>query len=482
MRYSTVFLAIVASALAVQAQDFNAETFGGRRGGGRGRFRGNGGRFGQGQNGGQDNNGNASADGGDAAATSTDVANPQITAPPPQQNVDFGNGNQQNGGESNDGQQNGGDGQQQNGGDGSNGSNGQDQGQGQGESNQDGQSGNDQGSQNNNNGNNNNGVVDNGQGTPTTIGKMVNDGKTEGLQQATSTDAGTAATQSAGAEPVGQSQGNVQNVQALQDSLTLDPSQVMTNIQLDGNQVPADGQSASITSKNNFINFCATKNLPLTNGEQVKTGSCNPVPMGVIIASDKMPSCKFTFPKNLDTIQAGQDFDIKLKINNFQAGNFVNAKSNYFGGPAFTNGQGIIIGHSHVVIEAIESLTTTNTKNPLDFAFFKGINTGADQNGELTATVTGGLTPGTYKLSTINSAANHQPYLVAVAQHGSLDDTVYFTVSDNANQGNNGGNNNGNNGGNNGGNGGRFRGGNGQGNGQTGQRMRRGAQRRAHHF
>jgi hypothetical protein len=67
---------------------------------------------------------------------------------------------------------------------------------------------------------------------------MNNDGITEGLQQATSTDAGTAATSVAGApDPVGQAQGNVQNVQALQGSLNLDPSQVMTNIQLDGNQV-----------------------------------------------------------------------------------------------------------------------------------------------------------------------------------------------------------------------------------------------------
>ncbi len=61
------------------------------------------------------------------------------------------------------------------------------------------------------------------------------------------------------------------------------------------------------------------------------------------------------------------------------------------------------------------------------FAFFKGVNKAA-QGGILTETVAGGLPDGNYKLSSINSAANHQPVLVAVAQHGSLDDAVYFTV------------------------------------------------------
>lgn len=34
-------------------------------------------------------------------------------------------------------------------------------------------------------------------------------------------------------------------------------------------------------------------------------------------------------------------------------------------------------------------------------------------------------------MSSINAASNHQPVLIGVAQHGSLDDAVYFTVSDN---------------------------------------------------
>ncbi|KAJ7665767.1 hypothetical protein B0H17DRAFT_1210774 [Mycena rosella] len=42
--------------------------------------------------------------------------------------------------------------------------------------------------------------------------------------------------------------------------------------------------SASSTSTNNYINFCALTlpQTPLTNGLQITTGSCNPAPIGLI--------------------------------------------------------------------------------------------------------------------------------------------------------------------------------------------------------
>jgi len=170
-------------------------------------------------------------------------------------------------------------------------------------------------------------------------------------------------------------------------------------------------------------------NLPITNGQQITTGSCNPAPMGVIAASSVMPASKFTNPKNLDTIKANTAFTISMAINNLETGNFVNADENYFAAPQQVNGQGQIVGHSHVVVEAISSLTSTTVNDPTKFAFFKGLNDPA-QNGVLTADVTAGLPAGTYRLASINTAANHQPALVAIAQHGSLDDMVYFTVTD----------------------------------------------------
>jgi hypothetical protein len=150
--------------------------------------------------------------------------------------------------------------------------------------------------------------------------------------------------------------------------------------------------------------------------------------MGIIPSSDNMPSSKFTFPKNFDTIQANKPFTISMAIKNMEAGFFVNAAANYFSAPQFTNGKGQIQGHSHVVVEKLDSLTQTTPTDPKKFAFFKGLNAPA-QNGILTADVAAGLPAGSYKLSSINSAANHQPVLVPIAQHGSLDDAVYVRIS-----------------------------------------------------
>ncbi|KAI0047639.1 hypothetical protein FA95DRAFT_1605874 [Auriscalpium vulgare] len=213
-----------------------------------------------------------------------------------------------------------------------------------------------------------------------------------------------------------------------QKSLTLDPKVIATGFADDGQDVPTAGQVASLTSKNNFINFCLTVNKPITNGQQVKTGSCNPAPMGVIAATTNMPSGKFTNPKNLDTIKANTNLTISLALKHLDAGHFTNAQETYYAAPQQVNAQGDIIGHTHVVVEKIDSLTTTKVTDPNVFQFFKGVN-GAAVNGVVSADVPGGLPVGCYRLASINAAANHQPTLVAVAQHGSLDDMVYFCAT-----------------------------------------------------
>lgn len=107
-----------------------------------------------------------------------------------------------------------------------------------------------------------------------------------------------------------------------------------------------------------------------------------------------------------------------------QTGSFTNAANTYFAAPQQLNNAGQIIGHNHVVIEAIPSLTSTQPTNPRVFAFFKGLNNPAS-NGQLSADVTNGLPAGTYRISSISSASNHQSVLVPVAQRGSVDDAVY---------------------------------------------------------
>ncbi|KIM51682.1 hypothetical protein SCLCIDRAFT_1224307 [Scleroderma citrinum Foug A] len=235
-----------------------------------------------------------------------------------------------------------------------------------------------------------------------------------------------------------------------QTSLTLDPAVIAKGFASNGQggQGSEAGQVASLTSTNNFINFCLTvPNTPITNGQQITGGSCNPAPMGVIPSTSNIPSAKFVSPANLDTIPPNTDINIQLAIQGMQTGFFVNPDTNYFAAPQQLNGQGQIQGHSHVVIEQLDSLSSTTPLNPTKFAFFKGLNEAA-QNGILSTTVQGGLPAGVYRLASINTASNHQPLLVAIAQHGSLDDAVYFTVANNAssNAGNGGNNGNGGNG------------------------------------
>lgn len=134
--------------------------------------------------------------------------------------------------------------------------------------------------------------------------------------------------------------------------------------------------------------------------------------MGDIPSKDKMPSAKFQFPGNFGTIQANKAFTISMAINNLATGNFTNAAASYFGAPQQLDPNGLIRGHSHVVIELIDSLASTAPLDPSKFSFFKGLNV-PDVKGVLTADVTNGLPAGVYRLSSINSASNHQRLCVA---------------------------------------------------------------------
>jgi hypothetical protein len=72
-----------------------------------------------------------------------------------------------------------------------------------------------------------------------------------------------------------------------------------------------------------------------------------------------------------------------------------------------------------------DDLRTTDTINPQDFAFFKGLNQAADGNGVLTQNISGGLKAGKYRMCSINSSMSHAPVIAAVAQRGSHDDCIY---------------------------------------------------------
>jgi len=284
-----------------------------------------------------------------------------------------------------------------------------------------------QGNNNNNgNGGSHNGGGSNSTSTPTEGAPSATSISTATDDASNATPTSTAAGDNSAATGAGAAAGSSDP----QSSLTLVKQVIATGFENNGQDVPTAGQVPSLTSSNNFINFCLTvPNLPITNGKQIATGSCNPAPMGVIPSNNNMPSAKFVFPKNGDTsLSENTAFTIQMAIQNFQSGAFVNAEENYFAAPQQVNADGQIIGHSHVVVESLSALDQTTPTNPSKFAFFKGLNSPA-VGGILTADVTAGLPAGFYKLSSINTAANHQPVLVPVAQHGSLDDAVYFTVN-----------------------------------------------------
>jgi len=87
------------------------------------------------------------------------------------------------------------------------------------------------------------------------------------------------------------------------------------------------GQSASDTDDANFINHCTGKTL--TNGLQVKAGSCNGIVMGDIPASTNMVSSIITspLPGTLSNLQSNTTFNITLKLVGLVPGSFTNAQT-----------------------------------------------------------------------------------------------------------------------------------------------------------
>lgn len=178
------------------------------------------------------------------------------------------------------------------------------------------------------------------------------------------------------------------------------------------------GQSPSLTSSNNFINYCSTMSQ-LTNGAQQQGQSCNPTPMGQLPSSDAIPSTKFSQPLNDDTIQENTPFNISFTGSNLGASPPVNSLTNFMAAPQQLNSNGLIIGHYHLVVESLTSFSQTAFTNPSQFSFFKEV------FDPTVPTQMAGLSAGFYRASVSVHATNHQPIIPPVSQHGSTGDAVY---------------------------------------------------------
>ncbi|ORY67312.1 uncharacterized protein BCR38DRAFT_482936 [Pseudomassariella vexata] len=207
----------------------------------------------------------------------------------------------------------------------------------------------------------------------------------------------------------------------------LSATALQTGSQNDGLANAADGQAASATDNANFINFCDGQTL--TNGLQQSQGSCNGIVMGKMPSQDRMVSAILQNPQHNDNLEENQDFDIQIQMANLAAGTFTNPDETYYAAPQDLDGSGQVIGHTHVVIQDLgNSMNPTQALDATQFAFFKGINDAGNGNGLLSATVTGGLPAGNYRVCSMTGAGNHQPVLMPVAQRGAQDDCNKFTV------------------------------------------------------
>ncbi|RIB03005.1 hypothetical protein C2G38_2135899 [Gigaspora rosea] len=136
-------------------------------------------------------------------------------------------------------------------------------------------------------------------------------------------------------------------------------------------------------------------------------------------------------PKDGSILPANQNFTLAIKIINLQTGYFADPGTEYYAFPQELNEEGIIKGHCHVVIQKLPE-DDEIVPNPSIFAFFRGLNDPANDRGILETEVGSDLVPGLpsgrYRVCTMVSTFSHQPVIMPVAQRGSQDDCIRFTV------------------------------------------------------
>ncbi|KAJ7073770.1 hypothetical protein C8F01DRAFT_1098279 [Mycena amicta] len=205
-----------------------------------------------------------------------------------------------------------------------------------------------------------------------------------------------------------------------QSSLTLLSKLVASGFQNNGmDTLFQAGQSASATSSNNFINFCGSSTLPLIKGS-ASTAYCNPAPMGLLPATNKMPSARITYPHNGDVLLPNMPMTVGVAVANFATGNSANSDQNYASAPQQLDADGLVEGHPYILFEALTSPTQSNPTNPVLFVLTQSLPHKADETGVVTTSISLGMPTGT---------SNGVPVLVPVLEHGAIGDAIYFTVA-----------------------------------------------------
>lgn len=63
----------------------------------------------------------------------------------------------------------------------------------------------------------------------------------------------------------------------------------------------------------------------------------------------------FSPQHNENIVGANKDFDVVIAINHLATGQFTNPANTYYSAPQQLDGQGVILGHSHITIQVSPS-------------------------------------------------------------------------------------------------------------------------------
>lgn len=185
-------------------------------------------------------------------------------------------------------------------------------------------------------------------------------------------------------------------------------------------------------------NFCIDSGFAINDGTQKQnnTGFCSVTPQGQVPDIDHMVSTLILFPGSNENVKADTNFTVQVRTRGIQLGTFLDPKKFYYKRPQILNKNGFMIGHQHIACQQFD-LGTVTPMDPNKLAFFKGMDTQPNTENDLFAVVSrpdkAGLAAGNYRCCTITGSESHQPGIMPVAKHGSLDDCVRFTVSNDKN-------------------------------------------------
>ncbi|CAG8801055.1 7445_t:CDS:1, partial [Racocetra persica] len=161
------------------------------------------------------------------------------------------------------------------------------------------------------------------------------------------------------------------------------------------------------------------------DGTQLLTGFCSSLIQGQIPSVEHMVSALIINPTYGQKIEANTPFTIEVKVKNLETGFSSEQTTEFYTSPQELNDEGIIKGHSHIVIQ---KLNDEEVPDATTFAYFQGLNDEAN-NDVLSTTVELGLfEPGLYRLCTMCSSFSHQPVIMPREQRGAQDDCIRFEV------------------------------------------------------